>query len=413
MPHSMPLVSMIAIGFGLAYVLGMLANKLKLSPIVGYLLAGVLISPATPGYIADAKLAQELAEIGVILLMFGVGLHFSWQSLLRVKNIAIPGAICQIIIATLLGVLFSHFTDWSLAAGIIYGLALSVASTVVLLRALEEREILKTKPGQIAVAWLIVEDMAVIVILILLPAMANILNINDPTTTVSSLLNSQLLLALGITLFKVVTFVVLMLIIGNRFIPWVLITTEKTKSAELFRLALLTIALGVAYGAAMLFGVSLALGAFFAGMILSESELSHKAAQETLPLRDAFAVLFFVAMGMLLNPSILITQPLLILGTVMIIVLGKSIAAYLIMFAFGYPSYTAFTISVSLAQIGEFSFILAELGVKLNILSAENQDIILAGAIISIILNPLLFNILDYFKKEKEIKKRIHKKVMR
>lgn len=397
MQHSMPLVSMIVIGFGLAYILGMLANKLKLSPIVGYLLAGVLISPATPGYIADTKLAQELAEIGVILLMFGVGLHFSWQSLLRVKAIAIPGAVCQILIATLLGVLFSHFTGWSLAAGIIYGFALSVASTVVLLRALEELDILKTKPGQIAVAWLIVEDMAVIVILILLPAIANILN-THPEVTADSFLNSKLLLALAITLFKVITFIVLMLIIGKRLIPWILINTEKTKSAELFRLALLTIALGVAYGAAQLFGVSLALGAFFAGMILSESELSHKAAQETLPLRDAFAVLFFVAMGMLLNPSILITQPLLVLGTVLIIVLGKSIAAYLIMLAFGYPSYTAFIISVSLAQIGEFSFILAELGVKLNILSPEYQDIILAGAIISIMLNPLLFNVLKYFK---------------
>jgi CPA2 family monovalent cation:H+ antiporter-2 len=402
MPHSMPLVSLIVIGFGLAYILGMLANKLKLSPIVGYLLAGVLISPSTPGYIADTKLAQQLAEIGVILLMFGVGLHFSWQSLLSVKNIAIPGAVCQMLIATLLGVCFSHFANWSLAAGIIYGLALSVASTVVLLRALEERGTLKTKPGKIAVAWLIVEDMAVIVILIILPAMADILNLSSPSiSTATSLLDSSLLIALAITLIKVVTFVVLMLIIGKRLIPWVLINTEKTKSAELFRLALLTIALGVAYGAALLFGVSLALGAFFAGMILSESELSHKAAQETLPLRDAFAVLFFVAMGMLLNPSILVTQPLFILGTVLIILLGKSIAAYLIMLAFGYPSYIAFTISVSLAQIGEFSFILADLGVRLNILSPEYQDIILAGAIISIMLNPFLFNLLDYFKTKK------------
>lgn len=411
MPHSMPLVSMIVVGFTLAYILGMLANKLKLSPIVGYLLAGVIISPATPGYIADTKLAQELAEIGVILLMFGVGLHFSWASLLRVKKIAIPGAVCQILIATLLGIVFSHFTNWSLGTGILYGLALSVASTVVLLRALEEQEILKTKPGQIAVAWLIVEDMAVIVILILLPAIADLLGTNGVTASSGGidLLNSKLLIALGITLLKVVTFIVLMLIIGKRVIPWVLLTTEKTKSAELFRLAVLTIALGVAFGAAQLFGVSLALGAFFAGMILSESELSHKAAQETLPLRDAFAVLFFVAMGMLLNPTILITEPLLILGTVMIIVLGKSIAAYLIVVAFGYPQYTAFIISVSLAQIGEFSFILAELGVKLNILSPETQDIILAGAIISIMLNPLLFNILSYFKTEPEPKKLTYK----
>jgi len=397
----MPLVTIIVAGFGLAYVFGMVAYYCKLSPIVGYLLAGVMLGPASPGYNADVKLAHELAEIGVILLMFGVGLHFSWQDLLKVKKIALPGAICQMAIATLMGMGLAHFAGWSLGAGFIYGLALSVASTVVLLRALEERDLLASDRGQIAVGWLIVEDCVVVVALVILPAMASFIH-SDTSSATSSFLDKQLLLSLALTLFKLVTFVVFMLVIGKRVIPWLLHTTEKTKSAELFRLCVLAIALGVSYGAAKLFGVSLALGAFFAGMILSESKFSQRAAEESLPLRDAFAVLFFVAMGMLLSPGILITQPLLVLTTVLIIVLGKSLAAYLIIIAFRYPQYTALTISVALAQIGEFSFILAELGVKLNILSAQGQDIILAGAIISILLNPLLFNLLDRFRKDKK-----------
>ncbi|MBI2792947.1 MAG: cation:proton antiporter [Gammaproteobacteria bacterium] len=401
--QSMPLVSMIVAGFGLAFILGMIANHLKLSPIVGYLLAGVLIGPATPGYNADMKIAHELAEIGVILLMFGVGLQFSWENLVRVKNIALPGALCQILIAILMGCGLAHFTNWTVGAGFIFGLSLSVASTVVLLRALEQRNLLKTKRGQIGVGWLIVEDLIVVIALVVLPAMTGILQADGSRSVGAVLMDSHFLQTLGLTIFKVGAFIILMLVVGKRVIPWVLRITEKTKSSELFILCIISIALGVAYGAAKLFGVSFALGAFFAGMILSESEFSQKASRDSLPLRDAFAVLFFVAMGMLLSPTILITKPLLVLSTVSIIVLGKSLAAYLIVIAFGYPKHTAITISVSLAQIGEFSFILADLGVKLKILSPEGQDVILAGAIISILLNPILFNLLDRYQ-PKQIK---------
>ncbi len=389
---------MIVAGFGLAFILGMIANHLKLSPIVGYLLAGVLIGPATPGFSADMKIAHELAEIGVILLMFGVGLQFSWENLVRVKNIALPGALCQILIAILMGWGLAHFVGWTFGAGIIFGLSLSVASTVVLLRALEKRNLLKTKRGQIGVGWLIVEDLIVVIALVVLPAMTGVLRADDARSMEAVLLDRHFLQTLGLTIFKVGAFIILMLVVGKRVIPWVLRVAEKTKSSELFILCIISIALGVAYGAAKLFGVSFALGAFFAGMILSESEFSQKASRDSLPLRDAFAVLFFVAMGMLLSPIILITKPLLVLATVAIIVLGKSLAAYLIVIAFGYPQHTAITISVSLAQIGEFSFILADLGVKLKILSPEGQDIILAGAIISILLNPILFNLLDRYQ---------------
>lgn len=397
MLHSMPLVTIIVAGLGLAFIFGMIAHYFKLSPIVGYLFAGVLIGPTTPGYIADMKLAHELAELGVILLMFGVGLHFSWSDLLKVKKIAVPGAICQILIATLMGWALAHYVGWSLGAGIIFGLSLSVASTVVLLRALEEINVLQTERGQIAVGWLIVEDLVVVIALVILPALAGLMdNAGKETTT---LFDAKLIGSLAITLVELVLFVITMLVVGKRVIPWLLRVAERTKSAELFRLCVLVIALGVAFGAAKIFGVSFALGAFFAGMILSESELSHRAAEETLPLRDAFAVLFFVAMGMLLNPQIIMSHSLLLCATVLIIVFGKSIAAYLIVIAFRYPKYTALTISVSLAQIGEFSFILAELGVKLKMFSEETQDIILAGAIISILLNPMLFKLIGRFSK--------------
>lgn len=397
MLHSMPLVTIIVAGLGLAFIFGMIAHYCKLSPIVGYLFAGVLIGPTTPGYIADMKLAHELAELGVILLMFGVGLHFSWSDLLKVKKIAVPGAICQILIATLMGWGLAHYVGWSLGAGIIFGLSLSVASTVVLLRALEEINVLQTERGQIAVGWLIVEDLVVVIALVILPALAGLMdNAGKETTT---LFDAKLIGSLAITLVELVLFVITMLVVGKRVIPWLLRVAERTNSAELFRLCVLVIALGVAFGAAKIFGVSFALGAFFAGMILSESELSHRAAEETLPLRDAFAVLFFVAMGMLLNPQIIMSHSLLLCATVLIIVFGKSIAAYLIVIAFRYPKYTALTISVSLAQIGEFSFILAELGVKLKMFSEETQDIILAGAIISILLNPMLFKLIGRFSK--------------
>ncbi|MBN9286861.1 MAG: hypothetical protein BGO43_05095 [Gammaproteobacteria bacterium 39-13] len=396
MPHTLPLVTMIVTGFVAAFVLGMLANYFRLSPIVGYLLAGVFIGPATPGYTADLKIAHELAEIGVILLMFGVGLHFSWKDLLQVKAIAVPGAICQIVIATLMGLGVSHAMGWPLEAGLIFGLSLSVASTVVLLRALEERSLLESNRGQIAIGWLIVEDLAMVIALVVLPALASFLkNHSLSGVPTEGGVESNLFIALLFTLIKIIAFVALMLIVGKRVIPWILQITERTKSHELFRLCVLAIALGVAFGASKLFGVSFALGAFFAGMILSESELSQKAAEETLPLRDAFAVLFFVAMGMLLSPAILIQKPMLVFATVVVIVFGKSLAAYLLVIAFRYPHTTALTVSVSLAQIGEFSFILAELGVKLKLLSTEAQDVILAGAIISILINPLLFNVLD------------------
>ncbi len=407
MPHSTPLITLIVAGFGLAFILGVLANKLRLSPIVGYLLAGVIIGPTTPGYIGDLEIAHELAEIGVILLMFGVGLHFSWNDLVRVKRIAVPGAICQIIIATLMGITLNYYTGWSFGSGIVFGLSLSVASTVVLIRSLQERHLLKNTQGQIAIGWLVVEDLAMVFVLVLLPTIADFLGEKGPNTAVGApFIKSDIALILGVTLFKITAFIILMLLVGTRVIPWVLKVSVKTKSKELFRLAILAIALSVAYGAAKLFGVSFAIGAFFAGMILSESELSQRAAEESLPLREAFAVLFFVAMGMLLNPKIILIKPFLVLAAVMIIIFGKSLAAYLITIIFRYPHYTALTIAVSLAQIGEFSFILAEMGVKLDILSSQAQDVIIAAAIISILLNPIFFSIIGKFKpkKSKEIK---------
>lgn len=397
MQHSLPLVTLIVAGFGFAYIFGMLANHFHLSPILGYLLAGVLISPATPGYIADPTLSHQLAELGVILLMFGVGLHFSWSDLLDVKKIAIMGALCQIVIATLMGWFFTtKFLNWKIEEGLLFGLALSVASTVVLLRALEEYDLLEDLRGKIAVAWLIVEDFFIVVLLVFLPVIANLLKENTAIREEAIIAgSSNVVLTLGYTFLSIIAFFVFILVVGKRAIPWLLKITEKTNSRELFRLAVLAIALSVAYGSAKLFGLSFAIGAFFAGVVLRESELSHKAAEEILPLRDAFAVLFFVSMGMLLNPNILIVQPLILFATVMVILLGKSIAAYFIMIIFRYPHYTALTISVSLAQIGEFSFILADLGVKLNILSEEAQDILIAAAIISILVNPMLFKILN------------------
>jgi CPA2 family monovalent cation:H+ antiporter-2 len=388
MEHDTPLITTIAVGLGAAFILGAIANRLKVSPLVGYLLAGVMIGPATPGFVADEHIAPELAEIGVILLMFGVGLHFSIKDLLSVKWIAIPGAVGQIAIATLMGMGLAWTLGWSIPAGLVFGLALSVASTVVLLRALQERHLLDTTRGRIAVGWLIVEDLAMVFALVLLPALADIANQGAPS-------GHAFLIAIGITAGKVVAFIAFMLIVGRRVIPWILHWTAHSGSRELFRLAVLAIALGIAYEAAVLFGVSFALGAFFAGMILSESPLSQRAAEESLPLRDAFAVLFFVSVGMLFDPRILIEQPIPVLMTVLIIVLGKSIAAYLIVRAFRYTGGVALTISASLAQVGEFSFILAGLGTSLALLPQDGHDLILAGAIVSILLNPVLFDLLD------------------
>ncbi|MCQ8870501.1 Kef family K(+) transporter [Mesorhizobium sp. LMG17149] len=403
MPHDTPLIATIVAGLGLAFVFGALANRFRIPPLVGYLVAGVLVGPNTPGFVADAGLANELAEIGVILLMFGVGLHFSLKDLLSVRAIAVPGAVVQIGFATALGAGLSWMLGWSMGAGLVFGLALSVASTVVLLRALQERRMIETERGRIAVGWLIVEDLAMVLALVLLPALAGVLGGQEQTDAHASGLLSLpasygIWGVVGITLAKVAAFVVVMLVVGRRVIPWILHYVAHTGSRELFRLAVLAIALGVAFGAAKLFGVSLALGAFFAGMIMSESELSHRAAEESLPLRDAFSVLFFVSVGMLFDPFSLISNGWPILATLAIIVIGKSLAAFVIVVAFGYPLATALMISASLAQIGEFSFILAELGVGLKLLPEQGRDLILAGAILSIVLNPLMFLAIDWMK---------------
>jgi len=402
MPHDTPLIATIVAGLGLAFVFGALANRFRIPPLVGYLVAGVLVGPNTPGFVADAGLANELAEIGVILLMFGVGLHFSLKDLLSVRAIAVPGAIVQIGFATLLGVGLAWLLGWSLGAGLVFGLALSVASTVVLLRALQERRLIETERGRIAVGWLIVEDLAMVLALVLLPALAGVLGgqpqADDHTSLLTLPASYGIWGVVGITLAKVAAFVVVMLVVGRRVIPWILHYVAHTGSRELFRLSVLAIALGVAFGAAKLFGVSLALGAFFAGMIMSESELSHQAAEESLPLRDAFSVLFFVSVGMLFDPFSLMSNGLPVLVTLIIIILGKSLAAFVIVVAFRYPIATALMISASLAQIGEFSFILAELGVGLKLLPQQGRDLILAGAILSILLNPLMFFIVDRMK---------------
>jgi monovalent cation:H+ antiporter-2, CPA2 family len=389
MSHDTPLITLIVVGLVLAFALGALAHRFRISPLVGYLLAGVLIGPFSPGFVADQGMANELAEIGVILLMFGVGLHFSLKDLLSVRAIAIPGAIVQIAVATLLGMGLAWWLGWTMGAGLVFGLALSVASTVVLLRALQERRLLETERGRIAVGWLIVEDIAMVLTLVMLPALA------PAFTRAAGYDWSSLVLPLLITIAKVAAFVAIMLIVGKRVIPWLLHYVAHTGSRELFRLAVLAIALGCAFGAALLFGVSFALGAFFAGMIMSESELAQRATNETLPLRDAFAVLFFVSVGMLVDPMILVREPTAILGTVLIIVLGKSLAAYAIVRLFRHSHATALTISASLAQIGEFSFILVGLGVSLTLLPERGRNLILAGAIISILLNPLFFAALD------------------
>lgn len=398
MPHDTPLISTIVGGLVLAFIFGALAHRLRLPPLVGYLFAGILVGPHTPGFVADQSLAPELAEIGVILLMFGVGLHFSLKDLLSVRGIAVPGALAQIGLATLMGLALASLLGWPVGGGLVFGLALSVASTVVLLKALQERRLVETERGKVAVGWLIVEDLAMVLALVLIPAAASIADgTSQSSDPLAALISSKLGLELGIggiiglTLLKVAAFVALMLVVGRRVIPWLLHWIAHTGSRELFRLGVLAIALGVAMGSAKLFGVSLALGAFFAGMILSESELSHRAAQESLPLRDAFAVLFFVSVGMLFDPAILIESPLPVIGTVFIITVGKSLVAFFVVLAFRHSVGTALTISASLAQIGEFSFILAELGVGLKLIPAEGRDLILAGAILSILLNPAIF----------------------
>ncbi|MEA9606791.1 YbaL family putative K(+) efflux transporter [Xanthomonas campestris pv. plantaginis] len=394
MHHDTSLIDIIAVGLAVAFILGTLAQKMKLSPLVGYLLAGVCVGPFTPGFVADQTMANQLSELGVMLLMFGVGLHFSLEDLMEVKWIAVPGALAQIVVATLLGWALAWSMGWPLIHGLVFGLALSVASTVVLLRALEERRLLDTQRGRIAVGWLIVEDLVMVIALVLLPALVNVLG-GSAGAAEHAGESTSLLAALGWTLLKMVAFVAVMLVVGRRVIPWSLEKVAATGSRELFTLAVLGIALGVAFGSAKLFGVSFALGAFFAGMLLKESELSHKAASDSLPLRDAFAVLFFVSVGMLFDPMILIAHPWQVLATFLTVTVGKSLAAFVIVRAFGHPTGTALTISTSLAQIGEFSFILAGLGVQLAILPETGRDLILAGALLSIVANPFLFSWLD------------------
>ena len=394
MPHEVELIATIAIGFALAFAFGFVAIRLGLPPLVGYLIAGVCIGPSTPGFVADREIAGQLAEIGVILLMFGVGLHFSVADLMAVRRIAVPGAIGQIIIATAIGVSMTTLWDWDFGAGLVLGLSLSVASTVVLLRALEERNALETPNGRIAIGWLIVEDLAMVVALVLLPAFAEAFG-GRAADAVHAPPRHGLAAILGITFAKVAAFLAILLLIGPRVLPWMLKQVARTGSRELFTLCVLAVAVGVAFGAAELFGVSFALGAFFAGMVLHESDLSQKAATNSLPLQDAFAVLFFVSVGMLFDPSILVREPLMVAAVLLLIVIGKSLVALGIVLALGYPLSTALTVSASLAQIGEFSFILAGLGITYDLMEKEGLNLVLAGALFSITLNPLTFAAVD------------------
>jgi CPA2 family monovalent cation:H+ antiporter-2 len=390
MHHNLSLITTFAAALGFGLVFGMLALRLRLPALVGYLAAGVLIGPATPGFVADVALSGQLAEIGVMLLMFGVGLHFSIKDLMEVRKIALPGAMLQILVATAMGVALAHWWGWSLGAGLVFGLALSVASTVVLLRALEDLGILDSLNGRIAVGWLVVEDLVTVLMLVMLPALAGMLG-GSAGGGGAGAGGPPLWQTLAITLGQVAAFVAFMLIVGRKLFPWLLWQVAKTGSREMFTLCVIAAAVGIAYGSSEIFGVSFALGAFFAGMVLRESELSHRAAQESLPLRDAFSVLFFVSVGMLFDPMVLVDSPLQVAAVVAIIIFGKSLAAFALVLLLRYPLNTALTVSASLAQIGEFSFILAGMGMQLKLLPAQGQSLILAGAIISIAVNPLLF----------------------
>lgn len=391
MPHNVSLITTLAAGFALALVLGFIAVRLRLPALVGYLLAGVAIGPGTPGFVADGAIAAQLAEIGVMLLMFGVGLHFSLADLLAVRRVALPGAVAQMAVATALGAGLATWWGWSLGSALLFGLSLSVASTVVLLKALEAKGILDSANGRIAVGWLVVEDLAMVLVLVLLPALAPLMGGKALPGAEGAQLGTTLLR----TLAQVGAFVAIMLVLGRRLFPWLLWQVTKTGSRELFTLCTVAAAVSIAYGSSALFGVSFALGAFFAGMVLRESEFSQRAAEQTLPLQDAFAVLFFVSVGMLFDPAVLLEQPLRVLATVAIIMAGKSVAAVVLVLLLRYPVRTALTAAASLAQIGEFSFILAGLGLTLGLLSAEAQSLIVAGALISIALNPLAFTAIE------------------
>jgi CPA2 family monovalent cation:H+ antiporter-2 len=393
MPHNISLITTIAAALGAGLLFGYIATRLKLPALVGYLAAGIIIGPATPGFVADTALAGQLAEIGVMLMMFGVGLHFSLDDLWAVRKVALPGAVLQIAVATALGMGLAHYWGWTIGGGLVFGLALSVASTVVLLRALEERGILDSFNGRIAVGWLVVEDLVTVLVLVLLPALAGSLGGEVADAHGAHGSGGDLWTTLAITLGQVTAFIVLMLVVGRKLFPWILWQVARTNSRELFTLCVIAAAVGIAYASTHYFGVSFALGSFFAGMVLRESALAHRAAEESLPLRDAFAVLFFVSVGMLFEPSILVEQPLKLLAVVAIIVVGKSVAAFLLVLVLRYPAKTALMVSASLAQIGEFSFILAALGLSLKLMPIEGQSLILAGAIISIALNPIVFSV--------------------
>jgi CPA2 family monovalent cation:H+ antiporter-2 len=389
MPHETELLAILAGGLGLAFLFGLVAARLKLPPILGYLIAGMAIGPFTPGYVADVGLASQLSEIGVILLMFGVGLHFSVDDLLSVRRIAVPGAIGQIAVATVIGATLAHLWGWSWGAGIVFGLSLSVASTVVLLRALEARSVLDSADGRIAVGWLIVEDLVTVLALVLLPAMAPMLRGE------ASFEPASLGKVFGVTALKVGAFIGLMLLAGRRIVPWILGKVVGTGSRELFTLAVLAVALGIAVGVAGAFGVSFALGAFFAGIVVSESDFSHEASTNALPLQDAFAVLFFVSVGMLFDPRVLFEHPGRLVSALAVVLFAKSIAAMIIVLAYRYSVHTSLTIAASLAQIGEFSFILVALGVSYGLVPKEAQSLVVAVAILSIALHPLVFRVVD------------------
>ncbi len=395
MPHDISVISMIAAGFVFAFFFGFVASRLGLPPLVGYLVAGILIGPQTPGFVGDREVASQLAEIGVMLLMFGVGLHFSVADLVAVRRVAIPGAIGQILLATAIGTGMAMAWGWTFGSGLVLGLSVSVASTVVLLKALDERNAVNSPNGRIAVGWLIVEDLAMVLALVLVPAFAEVMGGHAAEGAHGDAGDQGLFLTLGFTLLKMGAFVALALVVGPRVMPWLLRTVARTGSRELFTLATLAVAIGIAYGSAQLFGVSFALGAFFAGVVLNESELSHKAAANSLPLQDAFAVLFFVSVGMLFDPGVLLRAPLQVLGVAGLILVGKSLVAFGIVLVLGYPVSTALIVSAALAQVGEFSFILAGLGVTYQLLPAEGLNLILAGALISITLNPMVFALAD------------------
>ena len=392
MPHDVELIILLAVGFGFALIFGYIAARLRLPPLIGYLIAGIILSPNTPGIVGDIHLANQLAELGVMFLMFGVGMHFSLNDLMQVKRIALPGAVLQIAVATLLGMGVSMLWGWNMGSALVFGLSLSCASTVVLLKALGDRGLLNSVNGKIAVGWLLVEDLVMVLVLVLLPATAVLLG-GQPLT--ESAADENIWLTLGITLLKVMGFIAFMLIIGKRLVPMIMQVVARLGSRELFTLTVVAAAVSIAFGAYKVFGVSMALGAFFAGMVVKESDFSHRAEEETLPLREIFSILFFVSVGMLFDPRILIEQPLHVLFVVAIIMIGKTIAAMALVLFFRYPINTALTVGASLAQIGEFSFILATLGVSLNLLSMEGQNLILAGALISITLNYFVFSAIE------------------